>query len=154
MAPKKNVFLGKNFVDPTIKRSKNPQMSIKNTHPCGKTKRIPFSCHTCPLLLLSREFNNCLCNFLQSKVSCCLHMYFFGNTICLLANRKIIKIVTLIDLHIVLTNDCWHCFLVFNIWVSHALVFIYPTFYSLKILFTQPFSLQCHPPPPSITIGL
>jgi hypothetical protein len=87
-----------------------------------------------------------LCNFLQSKVSCCLHMYF----------RKMIKIVTLIDLHIVLTYDCWHCFLVFNIWVSHALemtiiswvvlFFIYPTFYSRKTLFTQPFSLRCHTP--------
>jgi hypothetical protein len=31
------------------------------------------------------------------------------------------KIVTPIDLHIVLKYDCWHCFLVFNIWVSHAL---------------------------------
>jgi hypothetical protein len=39
-------------------------------------KRILFSCHTCPLPLLSHEFDNCLCNFLQSKVSCCLHMYF------------------------------------------------------------------------------
>jgi hypothetical protein len=25
------------------------------------------------------------------------------------------------------------------------LFFIYPTFCSLKILFTQPFSLRCHP---------
>ena len=76
---------------------------------------------------------------------------FFGDTICLLTNRKMIKIVTLIDLHIVLTYDCWHCFLVFSIWVSHALEMTlnlyYQTlelvcqmFYSLKILFTQPFS--------------
>jgi hypothetical protein len=32
---------------------------------------------------------------------------FFGDTICLLTNRKMIKIVTLIDSHIVLTYDCW-----------------------------------------------
>ena len=63
-----------------------------------------------------------------------------------------IKIVALIDLHIVLAYKCCHCLLVFNIWMSHALEiaihfyyptlelfcfsFIYPTFYSLKILFT------------------
>jgi hypothetical protein len=29
-----------------------------------------------------------------------------------------------------------------------VLFFIYPTFYSLKMLFTQPFSLRCPPPPP------
>jgi hypothetical protein len=33
-------------------------------------------------------------------------MYFFGDTICLLTNRKMTKIATLIDLHIVLTYDC------------------------------------------------
>jgi hypothetical protein len=31
---------------------------------------------------------------------------FFGETICLLTNLKLIKIATLIDLHIVLTYDC------------------------------------------------
>jgi hypothetical protein len=51
--------------------------------------------------------------------------------------EKMIKIVTLIDwlidLHIVLTYVCWHCFLVFNIWVSHAL--------EMTIFFiTQPLS--------------
>ena len=46
-------------------------------------------------------------NFLQSKVSCCLHMYFLWRQhICLPTNRKMIKIVTLIDSHIVLTYDC------------------------------------------------
>jgi hypothetical protein len=44
----------------------------------------------------------------------------FGDTICLLTNRKMIKIVTLIDLHIVLTYDCWHCFLVFSFWASQS----------------------------------
>jgi hypothetical protein len=40
-----------------------------------------------------------LITFLQCKVSCCLHMC-FGDTICLLTNRKMVKTVTLIDLHI------------------------------------------------------
>jgi hypothetical protein len=40
-----------------------------------------------------------------SKVSC-LHMHFLGDTICLLTNQKIIKIVALIDLHIVLIYEC------------------------------------------------
>jgi hypothetical protein len=52
------------------------------------------------------------------------------------------KTVTLIDLHIVLTYDCWQCFLVFNIWVSHALEktinFITQPL-SFVFHFTQPF---------------
>jgi hypothetical protein len=72
---------------------------------------------------------------------------FFGDNICLLTNRKMIKIVTLIDLHIVLTYDCWHCFLVFNIWASHALEmtinFYYPTLtlelFLINLLLTQNF---------------
>jgi hypothetical protein len=85
-------------------------------------KRIPFSCHTCPLPLLWHEFDNCLCNFLQSKVSCCLHMYFlWRHHLPPDKSENDQDIVTLTDLHIVLTYGCWHCFLVFNIWVSHAL---------------------------------
>jgi hypothetical protein len=37
-----------------------------------------------------------------------------------------------------------------NPWV--VLFFIYPTFYSLEILFTQPFSLRCHPPQKIMTL--
>jgi hypothetical protein len=72
---------------------------------------------------------------------------FFGDTICLLTNRKMIKIVTLIDLNIVLTYDCWvltYCFLVFNIWVSHAfemtINFYYPTLELFCFSFTHPFT--------------
>jgi hypothetical protein len=73
---------------------------------------------------------------------------FFGDTICLLTNREMIKIVTLIDLHIVLRCwhcwHCWHCFLVFNIWVSHALEmtihFYHPTIELFCFSFTQPFT--------------
>jgi hypothetical protein len=68
-----------------------------------------------------------LCNFLLCKVSCCTCI-FCGDTICLLTNRKMIKTVTLIDLHIVLTYDCWHC--VFKIWVSHSLEITIHFYYS------------------------
>jgi hypothetical protein len=75
--PRRNVFLGKNFPHPTIKKSKNiftrPQISIKNKYRLlakNVTKwyrsvvtHIPY--HFCD------EFDNCLCNF-----SCCLHMDF------------------------------------------------------------------------------
>jgi hypothetical protein len=100
------------------------------------------------------SFDNCLCNFLQAKVSCyAFKCTFFRDTICLLTDRKMIKIVTLIDVHIVLTYDCWHCFLVFNIWVSRALEmtihFYYPTLELFCFSFTQPFthSRLCLPNP-------
>jgi hypothetical protein len=60
--------------------------------------------HFCDMSLIT-------CNFQQYNLSCCLP----GDTICLLTNWKMIKTATLIDLHIVLTYDCWYCFLVFNI---------------------------------------
>jgi hypothetical protein len=56
-------------------------------------------------------------------------------------------------LHIELTYDCWHCFLVFNIWASHALEmtihFNYPTLELFCFSFTQPFthSKFCLPNP-------
>jgi hypothetical protein len=67
---------------------------------------------------------------------------FFGDTICLLTNRK----VTLIDSHFGFTYmyDCWHCFLFFNIWVNNALEmtinFYYPTLELFCFSFTQPFT--------------
>jgi hypothetical protein len=119
------------------------------THPWQKLyKRIPFGCHTCPLPPLWHEFHNCLCNFLQSKVSYCLHMYFLWRHHLPPDNSD-----WLIDLHIVLTYDCWHCFLIFNIWVSHALEmtinFYYPTPEFFCFLFTKPFthSKFCLPNP-------
>ena len=60
--------------------------------------------------------------------------------------------MTLIDLHVVLTYYC-HCFLVFNIWASHALEmtihFHYPTLELFCFSFTQPFthSKFCSPNP-------
>ena len=122
-------------------------------------KRIPFSCHTCPLPLLWHEFDNCLCAiFCILKFHVVCTCTFFGDTICLLTNRKMIKIVTLIDwlidwlidLHIVLTYDC---FLVSNIWASHALEmtinFYYPNLELFCFSFTQSFthSKLCLPNP-------
>jgi hypothetical protein len=95
---------------------------------------------------------------------------FFGDTIWLPTNRKMIKIVTLItvyrnaliDSHILFTYDCLHCFSVSNIWVSHALemtIFLYyPTHGLFFFSFTQPFTYSkfCLPaflfslPPPAI----
>ena len=119
---------------------------------------------------LPKSCQDCL-KFLPRSLSLKFHVVctctFFGDTICLLTNWKMAKIAIPIDLHIVLTYDCrHHCFLVFkylsescfgndnkfllpNPWI--VLFFIYPTFYSLKIVFTQPFSLWCHPSltPPS-----
>jgi hypothetical protein len=112
-------------------------------------KMIPFSCHTCPLPLLWHEFDNCSCNFLQCKVSCCLHMYFLWRHHLPPDNSKNDQI----DLYILLTYDCWHCFLVFNIWVSHALEmtinFYYPTLELFCFSFAQPFthSKFCLPNP-------
>jgi hypothetical protein len=54
-----------------VLKNKYPPLALHKRY-----KMILFSCHTCPLPLLWHEFDNCLCNFLQSKVSCCLHMYF------------------------------------------------------------------------------
>jgi hypothetical protein len=132
VAPKRNVFLEKILLIQPLK-SPSPGQKLY--------KRIPFSCHTCPLPLLWHEFDNCLCNFPQSKVSCCLHMYFLWSTICLLRNRKMIKMVTLIHLHIVFyfKSSCFgndNKFLLPIPWV--VLFFTYPTFYS-KFCLPNPF---------------
>jgi hypothetical protein len=53
VAPKKNIFLGKHFADPTIKTSKkllaNLKYHLKNKYPLlakNITKVMPFTCHT------------------------------------------------------------------------------------------------------------
>jgi hypothetical protein len=121
-----------------IQRKHFKPRQMVNTHPCPKTLHkdtIQLSLHHfCDTSLITACAIFCSLKF--HIVCTCT---FFGDTICPLINRKTIKIVTLIDLHIVLTYDCWHRFLVFNIWVSRAsemtinLVFIY--MYS-----TQPFT--------------
>jgi hypothetical protein len=79
---------------------------------------------------------------------------FFGDTICLLTNQKMIETVTLID-WFTYCIDIWllTLLLVFNIWVSHALEmtinFYHPTLELLCFSFTQPFthSKFCLPNP-------
>jgi hypothetical protein len=147
MAPKRNIIRGKNFADPTIKKSKmwlpNLKYQLRNKYP--PLVKIPFSCHICPLPLLWHEFDNGLWNFPQSKVSCCLHMYFLWRHH--LSHNKSENDQDS-DSHILLTYDCWHCFSVSNISVSRALEmtinFHYPTlgcfvFHLPNLLRTQIF---------------
>jgi hypothetical protein len=153
VAPKTNVFRGKHFADPTIKKSKiwlpNLKYQLKNKYPPlakNVTKGL-FSCHICPLPLLWHEFDNGLWNFLQSKVACYLHMYFLWRHH-LSRSQQIGKwsrywlwLIYILYWHI---YDCWHCFLVSNISVSHALEmtinFYYPTLELFSFSFTQPFT--------------
>jgi hypothetical protein len=137
MALKRNNSLGKNFAE--FKSSKvclaNLKYQLKmNTHPWPKTlqkdtvqlSHMHVLYHFCDMSLITACAIFCSLKF---HVVCT----FFGETICLLTNRKMIKTVTLIDLHIVLTCDCWNCFLAFNIWVSRALEmtinFYYPSLF-------------------------
>jgi hypothetical protein len=99
--------------------------------------------HLCNLSLI----NPYMCRFIL--VSCCLRMYFLRSedTVCLLINRKMIKIVTLIesDLDYDFGNDN-------NIFLTDPRViffFIYP----INLLLTQNFVHPCTlfssvPPPP------
>jgi hypothetical protein len=160
VAPKRNVFRGKNFADPTIKKSKiwlpNLKYQLKNNY-TPLAKNVTKGYHSVVTHVL---YHFCDTSFITAcAIFCSLKFHnvctcsFFGDTICLLTNRKMVKIVTLIDSHIVLTYDCWHCFLVFNIWVSHALEmtinFYYPTLELFCFSFTQPFthSKFCLPKP-------
>jgi hypothetical protein len=66
----------------------------------------------------------------------------FGDSICVLTNDQDSDWFTYcIDIWLMTLLKS----LLPNPWV--VLFFIYPTFYSLKILFSQPFSLRCHPSP-------
>jgi hypothetical protein len=163
-------FSWQNFADPTIKKSKiwlpNLKYQLKNKYPPlakNFTKgNHSVVTHACPLPLLWHEFDNGLWKFCSLKFHVVCTCTFFGNNICLPTNRKMVKIVTLIDSHIVLTYDCWHCFLVSNISVSHALEmtisFYYPTlelfcFSFTHLLLTQNFvnqTLFSSVPPPAI----
>jgi hypothetical protein len=107
--------------------------------------------------LLWHKFDNCLCNFLQSKVSYCLHVYFLWRH-----HLSLDKSENDQD-----SDSDWFTYCV-DIWLLTSLLSLqylsescfgndnkfgfhlhvqYPTFYSLKILFIQLFSLRCHPLP-------
>jgi hypothetical protein len=121
-------FLVKNLADPTIKNSKSFLANQYCTRIPGQKlyKRIPFICHML-LLLLWHEFDNCLWNYVVNYFLWRHHLP---------PDKSENDQNSDSDLHIVLTYDCWHCVLVFNIWVSQAL--------EMTIhFFTQPFALFC-----------
>ena len=66
-------------------------------------KRTLCSCHVL-YHFCDTSFKTACTIFCTLKFHVVCTCTFFGDTICLLANRKMIKIVTLIDLHIVLTH--------------------------------------------------
>jgi hypothetical protein len=115
---KEKYFSWKNFADPTIKKSKkispNLKYQFKNKYqPLSKNLTKGYRSVVTHVL-----YHFCDMSFITACVIFCslkFHVVctctFFGDTICLLTNQKMINIVTLIDLHIVLTYDCWRCFL-------------------------------------------
>jgi hypothetical protein len=87
---------------------------------------------------------------------CCLHMYFLWRhhlSHNKSENDQDSDSESLINSHIVLTYDCWHCFSVSNISLSHALEmtihFYSPTLELFCFTFTQPFTYSkfCLPNP-------
>jgi hypothetical protein len=142
-------FVAKFFADSNIKKSQiwlpNLKYEFKNKYPPlaknftkGYHSVTHVLYHFCDMSLITD------CKFFCSlKFHVICTCTFFGDTICLPTNRKMIKIVTLIDSHMVLPY-CWHCFLVSNISVSHALEKVINFYYSILQLFcfsfTQPFT--------------
>ena len=131
-----------------------------------KTGHGSISCNVktiTPSPLLWHEFDNCLRNFLQSKVSCCLHMYFLWRhhlppdksendqdrdsdwfTYCI-----DIWLLTLLFSLQYLSESCFgndNKFLLPNSWV--VLFFIYPTFTHSKFCLPNTFLFGATPPPP------
>jgi hypothetical protein len=70
VAPKRNVFHGKNFANSTIKKSKKFLPNFKNVTN-GKLVTHVLYCF-CDMSLITA----CAILWARSKVSCCLHMYF------------------------------------------------------------------------------
>jgi hypothetical protein len=146
-------FLAKNLL-PNFK-----YQLINNYPPLAKNRLQKDTESLLPLLW--HEFDNGLWTFLQSKVSCCLHMYFLWKHHLFCQNDQDSDsdwFIYCID-----KCHCWHCFSVNNILtVSHVfemtINFYYPTLELFCFSFTQPFtylkfclpnlfSLRCHPPP-------
>jgi hypothetical protein len=171
VAPKRNVFRGKNVADPTIKKSRiwlpNLKYLLKNKYP-PLAKNFTNEYHSVVTHVLYHFCDMSLITACEIFCSLKLHLVctctFFGDTICLDPNKSEndqdidsdwftycidIWLLTLLFSLQYLSESCFGNdikLLLPNPWV--VLFFIYPTFYSLKISFTQPFSLRCHPPPP------
>jgi hypothetical protein len=161
---KRNVFRGKDFADPTIKKSRIwlPNLKYQNINTHSFVTHVLY--HFCDTSLIM------VCEiFCSLKVSCCLHMYFLWRHHLSPNNRKMIKIVTLIDSHIVLTNECWQyiafqspIFLWVRLWKDNKfllpnpwaffLFFIYQlaVFYLLTQKFVYPTLFSSVLPPPPI----
>jgi hypothetical protein len=107
VAPKRNVFRGKIKILLTrpLKKSKiwlpNLNYQLKNNLKNKPSMTKSFTKDTIQLHmslpLLWHEFDNCLWNFLQSKASCCLHMYFlWGHHLCMDTRYVLHKVLSII----------------------------------------------------------
>jgi hypothetical protein len=112
VAPKRNVFFGKHFADPTIKKSKlflpHLKYQFKNKYP-PMAKNFTKGYHSIVIHVLYHFCDTSLiitacAIFCSVKFHVVCTCSFFGDTICLLTNRKMIKIVILIDFHIFYTD--------------------------------------------------
>jgi hypothetical protein len=163
VAPKRNVFLGKKFADPTIKKTKiwlpNFKYQLINNYPPLAKNRLQKDTMQLSHMSFTTSVTRVCENFCSLEVSCCLHMYFLWKHHLFCQNDQDSDsdwftycsdkwLLTLLFIQQYFIESCFEIdnkFLLPNPWV--VLFFIYPTFYLLKILFTQPFSLLCHPPP-------
>jgi hypothetical protein len=107
---------GKYFADSTIKKVKkflpNLKYQLKNKYPL-LARNFTKGYHSVVTHVLYHFCDNSDMSLITAcAIFCSLKFHvvctctFFGDTICFLTNRKMIKIVTLIDSHIVLTYDC------------------------------------------------
>ena len=152
------------FAKSLLIQSSNLKYQLKNKYPHltkNFTKRYHSVLTHIPHIYIWHEFDNCLCNFLQCKVSCCPHMYFRWRHYLLPDKSENDPdsdwFTYCIDI------DRWYCFLVFNIWVNDALEMTinlyHPTLELFCFSFTQPFThstfvyptlFSSAPPPPPI----
>ena len=109
VAPKRNVFLGKNCADPTIKNKYMYPPLAKNFTTRYHSVVTHVLYHFCVTSL-----GTACAIFCSLKLHVVCTCTVFRDTICLLTNRKMIKILTLIDLYR-LHCCCCHCFLAINI---------------------------------------
>jgi hypothetical protein len=126
---------------------------------------VHYNIHYITFTILVRETWNDYPIFCNLKFHAVYTCTFFRDTICLSTKGKMIKIVTLIDLHITyciyiwlltllfslqyLSESCFgndNTFILPNPWV--VLFFIYPTFYSITKNFVYPTLFSSVPPPP------
>jgi hypothetical protein len=159
-----SVFVGETFADPTIKKSKyflsNLKYQLKNKYP-PLAKNIAKGYHSVVTHVL---YHFCDMSLMTACVIFCkltsftlsAHVLSWETPFASWQIRKWPRWLWVSDwwfIHIILTYNCWHCFLVFNIWVSYALEmtmhFYYPTLELFCFSFTQPFadSKFCLPNP-------